>query len=156
MQPALLIGAGIAFVAAFALRALKPELGGLAWVAFGAGVALAAAAFVLPAVVGTDSDVTVSIVAPRDGAVVPAGRPLEIEADLVGADVATSATDTSGGHLHLYVDGKLRSMPYSTTAEVELDPGRHELTVEFVDLEHISFDPPVTATVEVEAKRDGS
>ena len=155
MQVALLIGAGVAFVAAFALRALRPERAAWAWAAFGAGVLLAGAAFFAPGLLegDPDVDVAVSIAAPRDGAVVAAGRPVTIEAVLSGAEVATSATDTTGGHLHLYVDGRLRSMPYSTTVKVELKPGPHELTVEFVDLRHVSFDPPVTATVEVEAEK---
>jgi hypothetical protein len=50
-----------------------------------------------------------------------------------------STSDTSGGHLHLYVDGQLQQMPYSLDARIRLDPGRHEIRVEYV--RHVSFSP---------------
>ena len=55
------------------------------------------------------------------------------------------------GHLHLYVDGKLQQMPYSTRTEVTLPPGPHELRVEYVDSRHVSFNPEVSWTVYVTA-----
>lgn len=71
--------------------------------------------------------------------------------DLGGADIASSPDD-DGGHLHLYVDGELQQMPYSTTMQVRLKPGAHEIEVEYVDEEHVSYDPPFTARVSVRAR----
>ncbi|HEX2240145.1 MAG TPA: DUF4399 domain-containing protein [Actinomycetota bacterium] len=94
----------------------------------------------------------VTIVSPTDGATVPAGRPVDVTVELANAPLARSATSQAGGHLHLYVDGQLQQMPYSLTAEIELEPGSHELTVEYVDAQHVSFDPPVQTTVSVTAE----
>jgi len=97
-------------------------------------------------------DARVAVVEPRTASVVPAGQPVKVIAALQGARLATSPQDTEGGHLHLYVDRKLQQMPYSNEATVTLEPGRHELTVEFVDARHVSYDPPVDDTVEVAAR----
>jgi hypothetical protein len=61
------------------------------------------------------------------------------------------AQDTEGGHLHLYVDRKLQQMPYSNEATVTVEAGRHELTVEYVDARHVSYNPPIDDTVVVTA-----
>lgn len=92
----------------------------------------------------------VLIVEPDNGSQVQAERPLEVEAR-VDAPLASSASDRTGGHLHLYVDDKLQQMPYSTRAEVVLKPGRHRIRVEYVDNRHASFNPPVEDSVVVEA-----
>lgn len=155
MQIALLIAAGVAFVAAFVLRSAKTDNGAFAWAAFGAGIVLAAAAFVAPNVFKPTTDVTIAITAPEEGAVVAAGERFPVEVDVTGGKVASSEASSSGGHLHLYVDGRLLSMPYSTKANVKLEPGTHEVTVEYVDLQHASFDPPIQANVTVEAKSGG-
>ena len=153
MQTALLIAAGVAFIAAFALRATKPDGAAFAWGAFAVGAALAVAAVIVPRV-ATD-DVTIEIVAPAPGATVAAGEAFDVAADVVGAEVATSATDLNAGHIHIYVDGELEQMPMSTVASVKLKPGVHEVTVEYVDPEHLALDPPVRATVEVTAEKKG-
>jgi hypothetical protein len=99
----------------------------------------------------TASNAIVDIVEPRPGQEVPAGRSVEVVVELENAAIALSPSDTSGGHLHLYVDGQLQQMPYSLDARVTLDQGRHELRVEYVDFRHVSFSPEVTTTVEVTA-----
>ena len=153
MQIPLLIAAGVALIAAFALRATKPDKAGFAWTAFAVGAVLAIAAVVVPRL-ATD-DVTIEIVAPAAGATVPAGQPFQVEAEVRGAEVAKSATDLNAGHIHIYVDGELEQMPMSTVAEIALKPGAHDITVEYVDPEHLALDPPVRATVEVTAERGG-
>ncbi len=101
---------------------------------------------------GARPEASVAVVEPGTGASVPAGQPVTVTAALEGGRLATSPQDNEGGHLHLYVDRKLQQMPYSTEATVTLEPGRHELTVEYVDARHVSFDPPVDDTVEVTAR----
>ncbi|HVE93999.1 MAG TPA: hypothetical protein VNB24_03690 [Acidimicrobiales bacterium] len=95
-------------------------------------------------------DVHIAVVAPTDGATVPAGKPVAVRVE-VDAPLATGPADKQGGHLQLSVNGKLKQMPYSATTEVTLEPGRHRLTVEYVDNKHLAYDPPVAADVEVTA-----
>ena len=151
MQIALLIAAGVAFLGAFAWRSVKPDKIGPAWALFGAGALLGVASFVVPNLGGTP-DVSLAIVTPKEGDSVPAEKPVTIEVDLEGGEIATSPSD-DGGHLHIYVDGSVISMPSTTTAEVTLDPGEHELKVEYVDIQHASFDPPIQETITVTAEK---
>ena len=92
----------------------------------------------------------VNIVAPEDGAQVPAGE-VEIRVEVENGSLAMSPTDR-GGHLHLYVDDELMQMPYSDTATVDLGAGQHELRVEYVDERHISYTPPVQDVANVVAE----
>jgi hypothetical protein len=64
---------------------------------------------------------------------------------VANAPVARSPSSRSGGHLHLFVDGRLEQMPYGTESELRLEPGRHRITVEYVNFEHVSFEPRVVA-----------
>lgn len=153
MQIALLIAAGAAFLGAFVFRSIKPDQTGLAWGLFAAGALLASASFIVPDL-GGDTDATVGFASPQDGDTVPAGEPVTIEVDLEGGELATSASD-AGGHLHIFVDGSVISMPSTTTTEVDLEPGEHELRVEYVDFGHASYDPPVQETITVTATGKG-
>jgi hypothetical protein len=101
---------------------------------------------------GDRPEARVAVMAPEVASIVPAGQPVKVTAALQGARLATSPQDTEGGHLHLYVDRKLQQMPYSNEATVTLEPGRHELTVEYVDPRHVSYDPPIDDTVVVTAR----
>ena len=151
MQIALLVAAGAAFLGAFAFRSFKPDKVGPAWALFGAGALLAVAAFVVPNLSG-GTDATVAFASPEDGDTVPAGEPVTIEIDLQGGELASSPSD-AGGHLHIYVDGSVITMPSPTTTEIDLAPGEHELKVEYVDVEHASFDPPIQEAITVTAER---
>ena len=144
---ALLLVAGIGLLVARRSRAL-------AGAALGLGIVVAAAAVMMPNPASSDvpEDVHLSIVSPSDGDTVPARKQVDVEVELENAEIATSADDHDGGHLHLFVDGKLAQMPYSTTMQVRLPPGSHEITVEYVDEEHVSYDPPFTTSVEVRAE----
>lgn len=123
-----------------------------------AGVLALALGFIMPSLGGGggDSDAVVSIVQPTNGAEVPAGNPVVVRVAVQNGSIATSATDTSGGHLHLYVDEQLQQMPYSNETLVTLQPGPHDLRVEYVDNRHVSFDPPIAATVTVTAATTGT
>ncbi len=124
-------------------------------VAAAAGVIVLSLGFVVPSVGGADSDAVVSIVQPSNGAQVPAGTPVLVRVAVQNGSLATSATDQSGGHLHLYVDGRLQQMPYSNQILLTLQPGRHDLRVEYVDNRHVSFDPPIAAAVTLTATAAG-
>lgn len=144
----LAVGVGMASRAGRGTR-----VGGLTLIAV--GLLVAVVGLVLPGITrGQTVHGHVLIVEPANGSEVEAGRPVKVEAR-VDAPLASSATDRTGGHLHLYVDGRLRQMPYSTEAEVILEPGRHEIRVEYVDNRHVSFDPPSEDAVTVRARAAG-
>jgi hypothetical protein len=145
----LLLVAGAAIF--FGFRA-KPAA---SWIAMGVGVALAVAAVVVPrgsSSPSAPSDAAISIVTPTEGQVVQADKQIPVDVALTGLTIATSPTDT-GGHLHVYVDGTLEQMPYTTELKVKLSPGDHEITVEYVDPEHVSYDPKMQTSVVVTAQR---
>ena len=105
---------------------------------------------------GGSSPVTISISAPEDGAAVPAGEPLTLDVEIEGGSLTqdTSETDPTKGHLHVYVDEELASMPTVATPKVRgglLTEGDHEITVEFTRADHRSFEPPVTTKISVTA-----
>ena len=119
------------------------------------GVAAVTGAFALGGSSGggtSGEHASVSISSPEDGATVDASQPLALEVDLQGATLASDTTTDDGGHLHVYVDGETRGMPATLDVEVELEPGEHEIEVEYVDSEHQALDPPVTDSVEVVAE----
>ncbi len=118
----------------------------------GVGLALVGLVADMGGGTGDRPEARVAVVEPEVASIVPAGQPVRVRAALEGARLATSPQDTEGGHLHLYVDRKLQQMPYSTEAEITLEPGRHELTVEYVDARHVSYDPPIDDTVVVTAR----
>lgn len=152
----LLIGGALVIVSAILLRS-SPSSRGVPIGIGVLGVALIAGAFALPRLGGDEHrpDARLRIVAPEADARVPAGEPIEVEVALGNAPLARTPNSEDGGHLHLYVDGQLQQMPYSKTAEVTLDAGRHELTVEYVDARHVSYDPPIQRSVEVIARDPG-
>ena len=147
----LLLGAGVAY-AGVRLRGRRPRAATWAKGLTVLGVALVAAGLVIDASPGpASSNATVRIVRPAAGAEVPAGEPVQVVVEVANGALALSADDTGGGHLHLSVDGLVQQMPYSTQAEVTLEPGAHELTVEYVDARHLSFQPEVVTSIEVTA-----
>ena len=151
MQIALLIAAGVAFVGAFVFRSIKPDKIGPPWALFITGAILVVLGLLIPRLEG-GTDAEVGFASPRNGATVPANEPLEIQIDLEGGELAAS-NSSSGGHLHIFVDGSVISMPSTTTAEVTLEPGEHELRVEYVDIQHAAYDPPVQETISVTAEK---
>ncbi len=147
----LLLGACFAY-GGVRLRERKPNAMTVGRVITYSGIALIGLGLVIDSSPRpTASNATVRIVQPRDGEEVPAGQPIAVAVDLKGASIALSPNDTSGGHLHLYVDGQLQQMPYSTEAQITLDPGTHDIRVEYVDFRHLSFSPEVATVIEVTA-----
>lgn len=145
----LLVGGGVATAGAVVLVARRGRplaVGGLLAV----GVVLFAASLLGSGGGDDRPDVHMLLVEPAPGARVPAGAPTTVRVSIAEGALATGPED-DGGHLHLYVDGKLQQMPYSTDAQVTLTPGPHTLTVEYVDSRHVSYRPPIQQTVEVTA-----
>ena len=63
------------------------------------------------------SPVTLSVTEPEDGSEVPAGEALQLAVDIQGGELVdeSTGTDPTKGHLHIYVDGQLTSMPSVVT-----------------------------------------
>ena len=103
------------------------------------------------------SPVTISISQPEEGTTVPANRPLTLQVEIEGGSLTeeTSGDDPTKGHLHIFVDLQLTTMPSVTTPRIAgalLPPGEHEITVEFTRADHRSFDPGITTTITVTAE----
>lgn len=118
------------------------------------GMALVGGSVAVPRLSGDShaSNATVEIVMPEDGASLAEGQPVNISVDLSGGTIARSADATTGGHMHLYVDGKLESMPYSLETQTTFERGEHTIRVEYVDAQHLSYEPPVEDEVTVTAR----
>jgi len=101
------------------------------------------------------SPAQLTIVSPTNGQVVN-GSTLHIDVDLKNAKIVqATSTDIvpTEGHLHVYLDGNIVGMNFSTSDEVGgVTPGPHVLRVEFVASDHLPFDPPVIAQTTFEAK----
>ena len=115
------------------------------------GVALVTGSIAVPRLGGDShsSEATVQIVTPEDAAELAEGQAAKVEVELANGTLARNASATTGGHMHLYVDGQLRSMPYSLEARVTFERGEHTLRVEYVDAQHLSYEPPVEDEVTV-------
>jgi hypothetical protein len=96
---------------------------------------------------------SVRIESPADGAEVAANRPFDVEARVAGGQISTAnqSNDPRVGHLHVFVDDQLISMPSATTQEVELERGQHTIVVEFTSADHRSFKPRITDSINVTA-----
>ncbi len=124
------------------------------------GVALGAGAFVLGGDQATSGeaggeapDVKVTIAAPAEGSTVPAG-PVTLEVEIEGGELVTTteSDDPTEGHLHVFVDGALESMPSNDAPSVTLKPGTHEITVEFTSAAHLSYAPRILDEVSITAE----
>jgi hypothetical protein len=96
----------------------------------------------------------VTITSPKEGTVVPAGSRIRLKVELDGGRLTreTNSSDPNSGHLHVFVDEKLVSMPTTDTPTVKLKPGEHVIAVEFVDAGHLSYSPSVVDDVSVRAR----
>jgi hypothetical protein len=117
-------------------------------------IALGVGAFVVDA---GGSPVTISISQPQNGATVPANRPLVLQVDIEGGSLTqeTTGSDPTQGHLHIYVDRELTTMPSVAMPRIAgdlLPAGEHEITVEFTRADHRSFDPRITTNLTVTAE----
>jgi hypothetical protein len=149
----LLLVAGVLLVGGIKLRQ-TPErftVGNLLITIGALGIAASLVVPNLGSTAPTTTSARISIVSPSDGDEVDAGE-VAVEVDVKNGSVATSASDTEGGHIHIFVDDAMVSMPYTTDSSVELTPGEHTITVEYVGTAHQSFEPRVTDEVTVEAR----
>lgn len=148
----LLLGGALVVLAVifFVQRSVKPVV---SIVLLLAGFVLAGGAFALGNGAAS-SDASIQIVAPEEGATVSAEEPVTIEVELTGGSltVETETADPDAGHYHVFVDGDLVAMPVSDLIEVELEPGEHEIEVEFTQADHTSYDPPVSDTIRITAE----
>lgn len=115
-------------------------------------IGLVAGAFSFTSTVSS-AGISVKILSPKDGATVPANKPVKLDVMLTGGVlVPGTSTDPKAGHFHIFVDQRLISMQSSSTPQVKLSPGRHTVDVEFTNAKHISFSPRVVAGVTLVAK----
>jgi hypothetical protein len=115
--------------------------------------AMATGAFVLGPESPAAEDRRIVVQEPKPGDVIEAGKPVPLKVGIVGGRLASSATAGDGGHLHILVDGALSMPPPSQEPELDpLEPGRHEIVVEFVDRTHRSFTPKVRDAIEITAE----
>ena len=102
------------------------------------------------------SPAKVQIVTPTNGEVIH-GPVVKVEVRLQNARIVAATTTNitpDEGHLHLYLDDRIESMNFSTSATLPaVQPGLHVLRVEFVASDHLPFDPRVIAQVAFEVKR---
>lgn len=148
----LILGAGLVLFAAF--KGAQKRSTNILVALVGAGMLVAA--FVLPKSQSTrtaPSDVAISIKSPVDNEVVPANEKVNVQVELENAALTdeTQGTDPRLGHIHIYVDGSVVSMPTELNADIELEPGEHDLMVEYVAADHSRFEPPITDEVTVDA-----
>jgi hypothetical protein len=128
----------------------------MAWGASGLSAACVVLAVVLPPIIRPDrsatrpsSDARIAFVSPANGAIYR-GDPATVPIRLTlagGRIVARTSTKLTRdeGHIHLYLDGALVSMTYTLQARLQVVPGAHRLTAEFVALDHAPFAPRVLA-----------
>jgi hypothetical protein len=105
----------------------------------------------------------IKLLSPPQGDVVPAGDPIPVLIQLTGAVLVPPAVQSlsspppiNAGHIHILVDGKVRSMQATGEPRVVLSPGPHSIRAEFVDPYHRSFSPRIIDTVNVVARGSGS
>lgn len=146
----LLLGLGF-LAAAFFFRPSQTGNARSAVLCLLVGIALVTGSIAVPRLSGDDhsSAAQVAIVTPTDGAELVEDRPVNVRVELTNGTLARSASADTGGHMHLFVDGQLQSMPYSLEAQVTFERGERTLRVEYVDVRHVSYDPPVEDEVTV-------
>jgi hypothetical protein len=129
----------------------------VAWGAAGMSAACVALAVILPPIIRPDatttrpsSDARVDIVSPTDGALFrgnPAWVPVQLR--LFGGTIVARTSNRlmrDEGHVHVYLDGALVSMTYALQDRIQVVPGAHRLTAEFVALDHGPFAHRVVAS----------
>ncbi|HEX2179904.1 MAG TPA: hypothetical protein VHL54_10385 [Actinomycetota bacterium] len=142
-------GVGVALVATgeserFASNRTRYRRGGLSLAIVGFVVFLFAPDWVEPAPLPCErpaSEADITIVSPSEDAVLPSGE-VELELELEGGEIASLSTVENRpdeGHLHITVDGRLASMTGSEDQTIQVEPGEHDLEVEYVANDHAPF-----------------
>jgi hypothetical protein len=93
---------------------------------------------------GSAGEASLEIVFPGEGETVAAGEPVQVNIEVTGAP--------EGGHFDVRVDGEIATMTPETDPEVVFPKGESRLSVEYVNVQHQSFDPPITAEISVTAE----
>jgi hypothetical protein len=128
-----------------------------AWVFSGLSAVCVVLALVLPPLIRPppatkrpSSDAVIRIASPPAGSVFhghPATVPTRLQ--LIGGTIVPRTSTRLArdlGHIHLYLDGALVSMQYALQDRLQVVPGTHRLTAEFVALDHAPFAPRVLAS----------
>jgi hypothetical protein len=97
-------------------------------------------------IAGPAGDLSLEIASPEDGITVPARQEIELQVQLSGGELE------EGGHFDVRVDDQLAAMTPELEPVVTLKPGEHTISVEAVNLQHQSFDPPVRDEITVTAE----
>src|SRR5687767_9566630 len=99
-------------------------------------------------------ELSIEVVSPAEGETVAANEKVTLEVEITGGSLTSESEseDPTEGHLHIYIDDELVSMPSTETPEVRFKPGEHVLTVEFTEADHHSFDPRVLDEVTITAE----
>lgn len=130
----------------------------------GIGVGCLVVATFLPILLGArpslgrpSTSARLEIVSPRPGQVFH-GDPATIHVVLLlpGGRVVPSTSlrlVPDEGHIHLFLDGVLVAMTTDLSADVAAQPGTHEVSAEFVAVDHLSFDPRVIASTTFSVSR---
>jgi hypothetical protein len=102
-----------------------------------------------PTVFRPSTTARLTIVSPRPSETVT-GDQVRLVVRLTGGRLVpvTSTTLVSNeGHLHVWLDGRLVSMPSAASSTIPVGPGAHTLDVEFVAMDHGPFSPRVRRSV---------
>lgn len=147
--PALFVGAAVVG-AGLSRRSKEGVRPWTVWGLVALGIVVAIGGLVADSRRSSRPDVHLVIEEPAADATVPADTPVKVRVSVDG-ELATGPNDRSGGHLHVAVDGQLEQMPYGIELEVRLPPGRHTVTVEYVDNRHLSYTPKIEQTIALTA-----
>src|SRR4051812_6342727 len=152
---------GIARLRGRAFRGMPRWLG---WVSTGLGVAALVLAVVLPPIIRPNppatrpsSDAMISIESPTPGQVVH-GDParVHVEVRLQGGRIVPFTSTRlvpNTGHIHVYLDGDLVAMVNTVSRTIDVLPGQHTLTAEFVAVDHVPWNPRIRSSVRFDVER---
>lgn len=107
-----------------------------------------------PASAPGSADMTVRLVAPTQGAEVPAGT-VSVEVETTGLKFTMPGNKNvpGEGHVHFTLDDRPFEMSIEPTFDFkDVEPGPHTLEAELVQNDTQSFDPPVKVEIEFTAK----
>ena len=83
------------------------------------------------------------------------GPDVTVRVDVIGGRVVAQTTGKltpDEGHVHLLVDGQIVSMAYTTSQQIHVSPGPHQLQAEWVATDHRPFANRVVAGVLFQAQ----
>ena len=135
-----------------------------AWALTGVAAATLVLAIVLPPIIRPDTETTrpsstatVSIESPEPGQVFrgnPARVPVRIrlEGGKIVPFTSTNLVENTG-HIHVFLDGSLIAMTTTLQRTIDVLPGTHTLTAEFVAVDHVPWNPRVRTSVRFEVER---